>query len=164
MDTYRSDFGRTETDATVSNQFLRRAKSSRKGLFRRNKNGIYDPVTFYHVIDGLLQIKGWHNFQSGEFAAYLRRHQPAILWDAVTVGRVLADIAESLEEQNPLILRRIRKWNGMTYEVSDHKEHRETLMRLMEGMRDLAEQDIAREEADGDFLKRIESPMLRVTF
>lgn len=161
MDTYRSDFGRRETTVQLHDRYLRRARASRKTLFRRVKNGVHDSVTFYHLIDALLQVKGWSPFTAGEMTTFLNHRQPNIIWDSVTVGRVLADIAESTDVVNPLILRRNRRWNGMTYEVSDHPENRKVLLELLEDMRDVAEQDLAKEQLEG-FQPRTESPMLRV--
>ncbi len=160
METYRSDFGRNETEFIPNGAFLRRAKRARKHLQHVQKNGIYDPITFYHVIDGLLQVKAWQPFRANELVRILQQRNSALVWDSITVGRILADIHESLEAKQPGAMRPNRRWNGMTWEVSDHTVHRQALVDLMEDLYDLAMQQVE-EERRGNFAKRLDSPMLR---
>jgi hypothetical protein len=160
MDTYRSDFGRTEAPINIPTRSLRRFKQNRKVLFHRVKNGVYDPITFYHVVDGLLQLRAWRPFKSADLATYLRERAPNIVWDNVTVGRILSDIEESFAALEKQVIRKNRKWDGVTYEVSDHAEHRQALVDLLEDLNDLATQEMEAESTEGR-PKRTESPLVR---
>lgn len=160
METYRSDFGRTEiTGQTVATRNLRRYKHNRKALFHRVKNGIYDPITFYHIVDALMQLKAWTPFRANEFVATLGLRAPNIVWDSVSVGRILNDISESFDAQDKRVIRRIKRWNGVTYEVSDHLNHRAALFDLLEDLEDLSKREMNTEAQTGRS-KRVESPLL----
>lgn len=161
MDTYRSDFGRTEIQGVnIPARDLRRYKHNRKTLFHRNKNGVYDPITFYHIVDNLMQLKAWQTFRAHEFVTVLNERAPNIVWDSVSVGRIMNDLAESFDAKDMHIIRRIRRWNGVTYEISDHPEHRVEMFNLLEDLQDLAQREMALEATVGR-TKRVESPLLR---
>jgi hypothetical protein len=160
METYRSDFGRTEVPGqTIPTRNLRRYKHNRKALFHRVKNGVYDPITFYHITDALLQIKAWNTFRANELVELLGKRAPNIVWDSVSVGRILNDMAESFDAKDMTVIRRVRRWNGVTYEISDHTEHRRALMDLMEDLEDLSNREMTYEATQGRS-KRTESPLL----
>lgn len=144
--------------AIVTAKRMRAIKEGRAEFYHRPKNGIYDPVTFYHILDAVLEMEPARFFRTGEFIeTELQNHMMA--WDSTTVGRVLTDMAESLHDANatwPIIA--ARRWNGMTYAVSRDLEDRAALENLLEDLGQLCEALIA-EEKEGITPRRLESPL-----
>ena len=145
--------------AQLSERRLRRIAHGRKEFFHRTKNGVYDPITYFHVLDALLNY-GYEPFRTREFIVRLNETRPQLVWDTTTVGRVLNDISETIAEQNPTFFTATRSYDGMRYTLSQTLEAHTALLRLLDDLYRLAENLIAAEIA-GEPPKRINSPLLQ---
>lgn len=143
----------------VGERRLRRITNGRKEYYHRSKNGIYDPITYFHIVDVLSGLSG-DTFRTREFIELLASGRTRLVWDATTVGRVLNDIAESLEAANgrPYISSS-RRWNGMVYMVDQGPEAKAALLNLLDDLIILCDQLIELEEA-GKAPPRLNSPLL----
>lgn len=148
-------------DAEIPIRTQRRWRADKKWLFHPAKNGVYDPVTYALVVETLLKLRPGAYWYAGGLAQHLNDTEPGLIWDAVTVGRVLSDIAdvttEFLEGQEPII-RRSRDYRGRFYAMTASKEGRKLLVRLRELLRGLSHQIIARER-QMEPSPRFESPL-----
>lgn len=145
----------------VSARRSREIRANRKSLVHRVKNGVYDPLTYYHILDALLDLQPRMLFRTTEFVPFLAETRTQLVWDATTVGRVINDIAESLTEANARKpIENTRRWNGMNYIMSDEREDRAAMENLLEDLAELCRQDIL-QELTGAFPKRMESPLNR---
>jgi hypothetical protein len=155
-------YGRLTIDgikSRVTARKLRQTTWANTNLVHKTKNGIYDPVTYYHLLDFLMQIDPGQDFRTNDLMTELRATKPQLVWDATTVGRVLTDLAESLYDTNDrAVIGFVKRWNGMTYDMSGHPENRIILHRLHEDLFLLAKEAI-QNEAAGVFEKRINSPL-----
>lgn len=145
----------------ISERKLRALDRQRRRFVHRTPNGIWDPITFYHLVDALLQIEPAHNFSAGQLAAHLNESHPAIAWDAVTVGRILNDIVESLSDANGQAHAGIatsRDWSGRYYETTDSVEGRAAMFRLLEDLAIMSEA-LVQAQATGTRTRRMSSPL-----
>lgn len=131
-------------------------------FYHRAKNGVYDPLSYYHVVDALLKLAPDEEFRTSNVVAFLADKKPQMIWDRTTVGRILADICETLNDldggnQTPIIAN--KRWNGMNYEVSRHPGRRLSLHRLLDDLWAMSK-EVIDEEGRGQFRKRTESPLL----
>lgn len=139
----------------------RRAIHGDAAFVHRSKNGVYDPITHYHVLDAMMRLNPGEEFRTQDFVAYLNETKRQLVWDVTTVGRVLADIAESLyESYRSYVVTYTHRWNGMTYATPSHIEHRTILHNLLEDLY-LSAQAVVDAEAEGNFAKRVDSPLLQ---
>ncbi len=114
--------------AMVSTRRVREINHGRSHFIHRMKNGIYDPITFYHVLDALLDLVPGQMFRTADLIEHLRATRKQIVWDSTTVGRVITDMAESLSEanrSNPIEW--ARRWNGQNYQISAAPEDRKAM-------------------------------------
>lgn len=121
----------------ITERRLRQLEKRRKSVIHRPKNGIHDPITFYQLLDAILNIKIGQQFTSKQLADWLNEHRPQITWDAVTVGRVLNDICDSLEEVNGAAQAGIvsmRDWSGRYWATTDSTEGRIALLNLLDDL------------------------------
>lgn len=145
----------------VTSRRVRKIAQQNTQFIHRAKNGVYDPITFYHVVDTLLRLESGQEFRTSELLSHLTVTKPQIAWDATVVGRVMTDIAESLEEAygwTPIGY--VKRWNGMTYDVLSGAEPRMALYRLLEDLTLLCEETVE-QESRGIFEKRLNSPLNR---
>jgi hypothetical protein len=150
-----------EMRSHVTNAIMRQRAANETRMIHVAKNGVNDPVTFYHVLDALLVIQPGVLFRTAEFLEYLRFQKTMLSWDAVTVGRVLTDIASGLHEaygRKPIDY--VRRWNGMTYMVHKDAESRVMVLRLLEDMALLGKQMVLAERR-GETPLRYVSPLSR---
>lgn len=113
----------------------KREKDIRTGRtsFPKPKNGYADPFTYWHILDALLTVEPNEIFKVQEFSTLLEDRPVA--FDNITVGRVIRDIAESLEMANarkPIDWNRY--WDGTRYWVSDNTEDRVAMEHLLEDL------------------------------
>ena len=140
---------------------LRRIAHGRKEFFHRTKNGVYDPITYFHLIDALLEVTPGLIFRTADLTQHLNETHPQLVWDTTSVGRVISDIAETLEEVNgSRAIEFARRWNGMIYSVTADAEGRQALMNLMDDLYVLCEEMI-QQEKNAHPPKRTDSPLLR---
>lgn len=64
------------------------------------RNGTGDPLTYFLVLGALVNVNPSVEVRAKNLAEYLQLHFPQIAWDAVTVGRVLSDLCDNLEDVN----------------------------------------------------------------
>jgi hypothetical protein len=157
-------FGRTSITGMrglIPERKLRRFVHGSFAFVHRSKNGVYDPMTYFHVVEALLQIEPDTYFRTNDLVGVLTDHQQNFIWDPTTVGRVLADIGETLEEKNnATYVATTRRWNGMMYSVTSALEGRAALVALLEDLFNLSE-ELVRQEMAGQFPKRTNSPLLQ---
>jgi hypothetical protein len=145
----------------ISTQDVRRLKSARKNLRHLTRNGVYDPITHFHVLDNLLDIAGGDSFRTRDLLPYLRVRAPNLVWDAVTVGRVITDMAEALHDAlGYKAIGVTRRFDGMWFDMSGNTEARFAMEHLLEDLRRLSVEEM-QQEAEGHFPKRMSSPMER---
>jgi hypothetical protein len=68
-------------------------------LVYRVKNGYQDPITVLLVLDVLLDMRTDIEIRSQRLAGFLNERFPSHVWDAVTVGKVLADLHVAFENK-----------------------------------------------------------------
>lgn len=144
----------------VTDRDVRQHSADETALVHRPKNGIYDAITFYHMADLITQLTPEVEFRSAELLPLLAADKPQLVWDATTVGRIIADMAESLGEAYEVRpIRCKRQWDGMRYVISSHPLARVAFVRMVKDLRRLAEQ-VVDEELAGMPPKRTETPLL----
>lgn len=147
----------------VTARGIRRVTSADLHFYHRAKNGVYDPMTFYHLLDALMQVEPGVLFRTADLLPYLTETKPQLVWDAITVGRVLNDMAMALTDaygESPISV--TRRWNGNCYLVERDRAYRVMLHRLLEDLRALCV-EVTHEEKAGRFSQRIASPIERCT-
>lgn len=138
---------------------VRRAVTYDNRFIHRDKNGINDPLTFYHILDLVMQMTPGTEFRTGDLLVQLRAFKDQLVWDATTVGRVLTDIAENLYEAHGFkAIDFTKRWNGMFYVTSTEPRAQVVLFNLLEDLVLLCEEEV-RAELAGRRPKRLRSPM-----
>lgn len=156
-------YGRLTIDGMrdVTSRRVRRATTLNANLYHRAKNGVYDPITYYHVADALARLDAGQEFRTQELMRHLRAVKPQIVWDATSLGRIVTDIAETLHETYGFTpIGYTKRWNGMTYDIIAHPKARQALVRLVDDLARLGEKTVENELA-GNYEKRIRSPLER---
>lgn len=142
----------------VSRREALRLVSRSNQLHHRPRNGAYDAVSHYHVLDALMRVTPGQSFRTRDLLGQLTNK---ISWDAATVGRIINDIAESLADAYGFtVIGQNRRFDGMWFDMSGHPEARVALRRLLEDLALIAETELE-DEAKGIFAKRLRSPMER---
>lgn len=139
----------------ITERRLRQLEKRRREVAHRPKNGIHDPITFYQLIDAVLNIKIGQQFTSKQLADWLNEQRPQLTWDPVTVGRVLNDICENLEETNGVAeagIASMRDYSGRYWMTTDSTEGRIALLNLLDDLYVLTQ---------GEQNGRLESPLNR---
>ena len=140
----------------------RRMAHRRINLIHRVKNGVYDPLTYYHLIDFLMTVVPDQWYRAVDLTEYLNGYRPAFVWDTTTVGRILNDLVDTFLEMddrlrfNPIL--RKRAWNGTHYAMTDFPEARTLMMGLLEDLGRLSEEYLTAEASEGA-PKRLDSPL-----
>lgn len=144
--------------AHLTDRRLRRLAHGRKEFFHRTKNGVYDPITYFHVVDGLLNFDQ-QPFHTRDFVAYLRQTRLQLVWDVTSVGRILNDIAEQLEEANGAkYFTATRRYDGTIYAVQETLEAKAAIWALLEDLYILSE-NMVKLEVEGQMPPRLNSPL-----
>lgn len=142
---------------------MRRWGAAKRRFFHRTRNGLYDPYTYFHLVDTLLGLEPWKRFSSRQFADHLNKVRPEFIWDPVTVGRILNDLEESFRDANPgkdlQPIQRTKNWQGNFYEMTDYPAGRAAIYNLLDDLAVLGDQ-VAATEATGEFTKRWTSPLV----
>ena len=71
-----------------------------QSLFHPTPNGRNDPLTHMLVVDTLMRLKPDQMIRAGKLRDILAQQRPQISWDAVTVGRVMTELADVDREHN----------------------------------------------------------------
>jgi hypothetical protein len=151
----------TGTTTILGTNRSRRIRTAQKNLRHRARNGIYDPVTHYHLLDVLMQMKPGQIFRTTHLLPNLRLMKPEIIWDPVTVGRIITDMADALFDANGWkAIGATRRHDGMWFDVSSNSEARAVMWNLLEDLNRVAAEEIEA-ESRGEFAKRLASPMER---
>jgi len=115
-----------------------RAIKKGKTLFPKPRNSYSDPYTYYHVTDILLWLVPGEMVKTKELVTALEGRP--LTFDPITVGRVIADIAESLELSNGKSgIQSHRWWDGVRYWTTADIEDRAALEHLLEDLRILCD-------------------------
>ena len=110
------------------------------------KNGITCPYTYYHVLDALMDVIPGNLFRTTDFMPLLADRP--LIFDAITVGRVIKDLADSMEVANgstPIEVR--RRWDGNNFFISGKPEDRQVMENALDDLRGLIEGGYARSES-----------------
>lgn len=138
----------------------RRRASAHRNFYHVARNGVADPFTFFHLLDLLLTLPPETPFHVADLMPVLRAEVPGIIWDPTTVGRVLVEMAEALEEANGRAsIDRSRTAGGMVYSVRSDPESRTALHNLLDDLYRLGS-EVVGEEAKGYVRDRQRSPVL----
>jgi hypothetical protein len=144
----------------IGDRRLRRLAHGRKEFFHRAKNGIGDPITFFHIVDALIMDKG-EPFHTRDLVVRLVSDSPQLGWDSTTVGRILNDIIESVSEANArTYISTVRHWDGTLYAVEQTPEARAVLFNLLDDLAVLCE-ELMEQERQGIQPSRLNSPLGR---
>lgn len=144
----------------ASERRLRKFTHGRVNYFHKVKNGVYDPITYFHVVATLLEIVPGQEFWTRDLVMLLRNTRPLLIWDANTVGRVLADVTDNLNETyKPKPIEHAARWNGEMYFTQSNLQSRLALVRLLEDLIPVVEAWMEA-EGKGQPPKRTRSPLL----
>lgn len=103
-------------------------------------NGRNDPLTIMLVLDALLNLEIDAYITAGGLTRYLREHHTDVMWDVVTVGRILAEITNQSRQIWPTpTLDRLMLGGAKQYVVPDTMEAWSQLGELREYFGTLAE-------------------------
>ncbi|HSE46745.1 MAG TPA: hypothetical protein VLA89_15595 [Gemmatimonadales bacterium] len=145
----------------ISDRTVRRLRHGSTAFRHPARNGVYDPVTYYHIVEALLSVKPEIPFKSAEFTDWLNRERDFMSWDATSVGRILNDIHDNLVDllgdESAFIV--FRDWSAKYYETVSNPKGRAALLRLADDLARLAKEVVDQERA-GPAVKRTESPLL----
>jgi len=149
--------------AVITSRRIRRWATGQKKFFHRPRNGAHDPLTQFHVLMTLLEMKPNERFTARELTRHLQTHNDYFSWDPVTVGRIVMDFIGSIEAAygtdtrwRPIVSS--RHWAGNRYYVTDLVEGREILARLADDLYDACEKVVDAETA-GSRVSRLASPL-----
>ena len=143
----------------VGERRMRRAIHFDAAMYHKPKNGVYDAVTHYHVLDLLARLSPGQEFRTSDIVAMLRERKEKMVWDATTVGRVITDLAESLNEANGTeIITSIRRYDGMIFAVNVDGESMRAIVNLLDDLARLS-QTMLDEITRGNTVKRYDSPL-----
>jgi hypothetical protein len=165
METYSEEhqYGRSVITGMALHLSARRQRNlthGRKAYFHRTRNGVNDPMTYYHVLDALMQVSTNEVFRTADFMPFLSETHELLVWDATTVGRVINDIADQYREVNGReAIQVLRRWNGKSYRMSSVLEDRVGLLHLLEDLSAVCEALIEAERT-GQKAPRAESPLM----
>jgi hypothetical protein len=138
----------------------RRARKNDAQFYHRTKNGVRDAMTFYHIVDTLLRIPPDRQFRTKDLSEVLTATKHQLVWDNVTIGRVVTEIAENLKEANGItVIEMTRRWNGGNYSVSSRPEERVILLNLLQDLEAICV-GLVKDECIGIVIKRDSSPLL----
>lgn len=159
-------YGRTaivETRGLLAERRLRKWASARNSLFYRAKNGIYDPITYFHLVEELASLQMNEHFTAGDLTDWLNEHKPVLFWDSVVVGRILNDLIDNFAEANPgqrfQPIVSTRFWNGRHYFLTGFPEARAALFNLIDDLAILGQRTME-EQGRGEYAPRTASPLL----
>jgi hypothetical protein len=158
-------FGRTTIPGArplITASRLRRFAHCRSNFYHRAKNGIHDPISFFHMLDALGQIKPGKAFTAAVLAKHLNETRQLLRWDSVVVGRMLNDLIETWGEVNPgrefQPLTAVRRWSGREYTMTDFPEARAVLLAALEDLAKLGE-SACNAQDEGRRQDRLTSPL-----
>ena len=65
-----------------------------KNLFRPSRNGYNDSLSHLLLIDTLMRLKPDQIIRAGKLRDLLAKNSPQLIWDSVTVGRMLTELSD----------------------------------------------------------------------
>lgn len=134
-----------EIDGSLGVRERQRLQSARVRSYP-NQPGYQDPLTFQLVLLALSDIEPAVQLRANEFALYLQIHFPQMIWDSVTVGRVLSDIQQKfaeyfrtseVDERKAGLLQKTRDGKGTIYYLNDHPVVAKKAIEVIEDLTDL---------------------------
>lgn len=142
---------------------IKTIRSRAKAYYHRTKNGVNDPYTYFHVAEAILAAEPDQKWTSAQLTDWLNENAPQLIWDSVTVGRVLYDLydnwidVEGSEDYTPL--KRMRLYDGVFYRVNATPHTWAVLNNLIEDLVKVCDR-LQKQEREGVLPKRTESPLL----
>lgn len=144
----------------ITDRTIRRLRHGTAALRHPVRNGVYDPVTFYHVVEVLLSLAPAQPFTSTQLVRWLNDERDFMSWDATSVGRILNDIHDNLVDtlgsEDAFVA--YRDWSNSYYETTNNPKGRAALLRLADDLARLSEAIVVQEK-NGEIPKRLRSPM-----
>lgn len=104
------------------------------------RNGYNDPLSCMLVLMGLLNIDEHVQLRASDYANWLSLRYPQVAWDAVTVGKILAVLAEVFEDRYGLKHGLLRGWKttgGQIWYVQSNGEIASRSVALIEELHDM---------------------------
>lgn len=151
----RKTNGGTETPKRTRQRIVHR----RLNLHHKVRNGAYDTLTYYHVLETVMRVVPGQVFRTRDLVNLLKQEVSRMSWDTATVGRVLSDISEALNEVYGFkVIATHRRFDGMWFDTSSAPAGRAAMERLLEDLAVLAE-TVLNQEDEGIFAKRLHSPL-----
>jgi len=113
-------------------------------------NGQQDPLTYMLVLDLLMNMDPSGELRASEAVKWLTLHRNSFTWDAVTVGKVISDLCDEIEDvvgKGNGLIERGRDWKGTFYVF--HRSFRSTplVWALRDDLWRLAEHEVSERRA-----------------
>lgn len=128
----------------------------------RTPNGQFDPLTYLHVLDAVANINPDIELRAKNLTEWLNDHRPKMLFDPVTVGKVISDLCDAFEdvlgEKNGL-LERGKDFKGSFYRVHHLPDVARVYYGLREDLMRLVEVEMAA-QSNRQRSQRLVSPLL----
>lgn len=122
----------------LNDRRIRRWQQASATFIHRVPNGVYDPFSFFHLVDELSNLEPNRPFTAADLARWLNVQRPAFIWDAVTIGRMLNDLRDSFAEGLPgddaQPLTSSRTWAGTRYSLGHGPLARARLYSLLDDL------------------------------
>jgi hypothetical protein len=126
------------------------------------KNGIYDPLTYLFVLDAVANMHPDIELRAKNLTEWLNRNIEQFYWDAITVGKVLAELHEAFEDvlgKKFGILEAGLDYRGRFYLLHHNPETARLYYSLREDLMKLADVEITA-RARGAKSDRLLTPLL----
>lgn len=150
-----------ETSARLGARQRQRWDSSLHWRYR-TPNGQSDPLTYLIVLDQIAHIDPDIELRAIKLTPWLNEHSDSVVFDSVTVGKVLSDICDAFEDvlkaKNGL-LERSRDWKGTFYRIHRNGETAALYWKAREDLMRLASAEMAARAA-GNRPERLASPLI----
>ena len=133
-----------------------------RGWSYRTPNGVEDPFTYMLVLDTLMRMDDQIELRANKMVKWLDFVAPQLSWDAITVGRVLSDLADTLQmlpnEDQPFLVGG-RDYLGRFYRLFPTPANQELLWNLRDDLQRLSEIEMI-VRGRGDKTNFMGSPLL----
>ena len=103
----------------------------------RMVNGCYDPMTYMFILDTIMNIDPDLELRANKLVEYLATRPYQMVWDAVTVGKVLSDLCDTFEDvlgAKMGLLERGKDYKGNFYRIHRNPATADLAIRLREDL------------------------------
>jgi len=125
-------------------------------------NGCYDPMTYLFVLDALMNIDADIELRAHKLVEYLQSRPYRMVWDSVTVGKVISDLCDTFEDvlgAKMGLLERGRDWRGAFYRIHRSETTAKAALALREDLYKATEVEMSARAA-GNRPKALISPLV----